>query len=210
MNLHFFPYKNLIQFTDLYKATKYCISYPKQCKDDYWWKSLTGKYMDIKMHTAQLTLLNHWMKKLPVWFPWSSVKELTIPPIKKIKRGSIKVDALVKSSTVQQEHTFKRNNSFTNNRSVPKKRIMLTRCKLDQSIFSLHFAIILPPFQDITDLLDAPIASNAKSISLQGLSLSLLILSALLILRHQDSSAWTGNWPFVLFFETDSETSPAG
>lgn len=120
MNLYFFPYKNLMQFTDLYKATKYCINYPKRWEDDYWWKSLTSKYMDIKMHTAQWILLNHWMKKLPVWFPWSSVKELTIPFIKKIKHGSIKVDALVKSSAVQQEHVFKRNKSFTNNQSVPK------------------------------------------------------------------------------------------
>ena len=85
---------------------------------------------------------------------------------------------------------------------------MLTRCKLDQSIFSLHFALILPPFQDITDLLDAPNASNAKSVSLQGFSLSLLILSALLFCSTKILQPALAIDPLFLFFETDSETSP--
>ena len=85
---------------------------------------------------------------------------------------------------------------------------MLTRRKLDQSIFSLHFALILPPFQDITDLLDAPIASNAKSVSLQGFSLSLVILSALLFCSTKILQPALAIDPLLLFFETDSETSP--
>ena len=70
---------------------------------------------------------------------------------------------------------------------------MLIRYKLDQSILFLHLAFVFPPFQDITDLLNTPITSNAKSISFQVSSLSLLILSALLVLHHQDSSTWAGN-----------------
>lgn len=127
-NLRLFYIQNLIHFTNLYKASKYCVSYPRWCKmTDYSWKSLRSQIHRYK--NAQ----NLWTNKLLVQFLLLICQGARNPLNEENKAHFHESRCSYQKQSSPMITRSKSNSSFTDYRSVP------SACSSDTSSTKVFF-----------------------------------------------------------------------
>lgn len=116
-NRRFSSIQNLIHFTNLYKASKYCISYPRWCKMiGYSWKSLRSQ-----IHRSK-TARNLWTNKLLVRFLLLICQGAHNPLDEENKAHFHESRCAHQKQSSPMMAQSRSNTSFTDYRSVPNAR----------------------------------------------------------------------------------------